>query len=187
MTKDEMIQEMIEITAHNMDWFIGIIGVTVAIFAVFQWRFTDKQIQNMKFQVLRKVNDTYESRIEYLEETIKEHRQYQNDHALQVANSLNDKFFELTIAKDIGQQSVKQNDIILTIESIINNDMIDEKMKVFAMKFAEGNINNCSRNGFKKVVDPIYKRIMGSEKLKPYYEASQQLFNSSMDSASDKK
>lgn len=107
MTKDEMIQEMIEITAHNMDWFIGIIGVTVAIFAVFQWRFTDKQIQNMKFQVLRKVNDTYESRIEYLEETIKEHRQYQNDHALQVANSLNDKFFELTIAKDIGQQSAK--------------------------------------------------------------------------------
>lgn len=48
MSKDEMMQETIEIAAHNMDWFIGIVGVLVAIFALFQWYYSDKQLEKVK-------------------------------------------------------------------------------------------------------------------------------------------
>lgn len=194
MTNSDVFDKLYQEINRQNTFYFWIIGIVVAIaigitvfFGVLEWRLSSKQIENIKSEVLQQVSDTYKSRIERLEETIKEHKRYKNDRALQLASSLNDKFFELTTAKDIGQQSIKQNDIVLTIESIVNNDMVDEKMKVFAMEFVKINIYNCKQNGFKEAVDPIYKRIMDSEKLKLYYEANQQLFNSSMDSAYDKK
>lgn len=73
MSKDQMIQETIEIAAHNMDWFIGIIAVTIALFALFQWKFTDKQIDKMKSDMLNQVNEEYETRIKKLEFTLENH------------------------------------------------------------------------------------------------------------------
>lgn len=187
MTKEQAIELLIDQVHNNMNTFLTIIGMFLAAFVYFQWRLSNKQIENLKSKALQQVDNMYKSRIEKLEEKLKRHEQYQNDHALQLANSLNNKFSQLSMDKDIVHRSNTQNDIILTIESIINNDMIDEKMKVVAMKFVEVNIDNCKHNGFKGAVEPIYKCIMDNKKLKPYYEASQQLFNSSMDSASDKK
>lgn len=48
MSKEEMIQEIIEISAHNMDWFIGIVGLLLAFFTYFQWKLSQSQLDKLK-------------------------------------------------------------------------------------------------------------------------------------------
>lgn len=62
MSKDEMMQETIEIAAHNMDWFIGIVGVLVTIFALFQWYYSDKQLEKVK----NDIRHEYDKKLELL-------------------------------------------------------------------------------------------------------------------------
>lgn len=48
MSKEEALEQVIDIASHNMDWFIGIISVLVAFFAFYQWFLNDKQINRLK-------------------------------------------------------------------------------------------------------------------------------------------
>ncbi|MRH09627.1 hypothetical protein GIX81_09250 [Lactobacillus reuteri] len=59
MSKEEMIQEIIEISAHNMDWFIGFVGLLLAFFAYFQWRLSQAQLENLKKEIKREIADEY--------------------------------------------------------------------------------------------------------------------------------
>lgn len=176
MSKDQMIQEIIEITAHNMDWFIAIIGVTVALFALFQWKFTDKQIDKMKSDILNQVNKEYETRIKKLEDTLTNHQQYQNNRAMLIANSLNDKFFKLETCRDSIQESLYSNDIINTIKDIVKNDMVDDITKVAAMSIVDTNIENAKRNKHEFKINSIHNAITNDDELNTYYQASKHLF-----------
>ena len=177
MTKNEMIQETIEIAEHNMDWFIGIIGVTVALFALFQWRFTDKQIEKMKSEILQQVNNTYEARIKKLENALNRYKKYQTSEAMSIANSLNNKFFELETCDDPIKLSLCSNDIINTIKSIVNNNMVDNFVKVAAMAILNNNIKTAKNNGQESKIKNIYQSIMKDDKAKTYYQSGQHLFN----------
>ena len=185
---DKMYQEINRQNTFYF-WIIGIVlAITVAItgfFGFLQWKLSDKQIENMKSQVLQQVDDTYKARVEHLENILKRHKEYQNDQALHLANSLNDKFSKLLVDKDIVQLSADRNDIIFTIESIVNNDMISDMAKTVAMKFVEVNIDNFKRGKREAIVDPIYKHIINNKKLKIYYEASHHLFDNPNDNIKD--
>lgn len=185
---DKMYQEINRQNTFYF-WIIGIVlAITVAItgfFGFLQWKLSDKQIENMKSQVLQQVDDTYKARVEHLENILKRYKEYQNDQALHLANSLNDKFSKLLVDKDIVQLSADRNDIIFTIESIVNNDMISDMAKTVAMKFVEVNIDNFKRGKREAIVDPIYKHIINNKKLKIYYEASHHLFDNPNDNIKD--
>lgn len=176
MTKDEMIQETIEIAAHNMDWFIGIISVTVALFALFQWRFTDKQIEKMKSEILQQVTNTYEARIKKLENILQQHKQYQTTKAMSIANSLSNKFFELETCDDPIKQGLYSNEIINIIKDIIKNDMVDNSVKIATMEIFDNNIKNAKRYGQEAKISNICRAIMKDDEVKRYYQASQHLF-----------
>lgn len=74
MSKEEMMQEIIEMAAHNMDWFIGIIGLLLAFFAYFQWRLSQSQLDNMKKKIKEEIVKEYSldeiNKIGELENTI---------------------------------------------------------------------------------------------------------------------
>lgn len=48
MSKEEALEQMIDIASHNMDWFIAIISVLVGFFAFYQWFLNDRQINRLK-------------------------------------------------------------------------------------------------------------------------------------------
>ncbi len=59
MSKEEMIQEIIEISAHNMDWFIGIVGLLLAFFTYFQWKLSQSQLDKLKKEVENQIKVKY--------------------------------------------------------------------------------------------------------------------------------
>lgn len=177
MTKDEMIQEMIEIAAHNMDWFIGIIGVTVALFALFQWRYTDQQVKKMKSEILKQVDNLYKSRIETLENNLKQYKKYQNNTALWEANELNNKFFGLTTSDDYFQQSEYRNEINATINHIFKNNIITDDSKIAVMMIVVNCIRNAKRVNQENKVNSIYQFIVNDSELKRYFTLAKVLLD----------
>lgn len=59
MTKEQAIEKLIEQVNHNMDTFIGILGIVLAAFLYFQWRLSEKQIQKMKDSTKQELEEKY--------------------------------------------------------------------------------------------------------------------------------
>ncbi len=59
MSKEEMMQEIIEISAHNMDWFIGIVGLLLAFFTYFQWKLSQSQLDKLKKEIEDQIKVKY--------------------------------------------------------------------------------------------------------------------------------
>ena len=74
MSKEEMIQEIIEISAHNMDWFIGFVGLLLAFFAYFQWRLSRSQLNKLKEEIEKQIRVKYHldkiNKIEQIDNTL---------------------------------------------------------------------------------------------------------------------
>ncbi len=74
MSKEEMIQEIIEISAHNMDWFIGFVGLLLAFFAYFQWRLSKSQLNKLKEEIEKQIRVKYHldkiNKIEQIDNTL---------------------------------------------------------------------------------------------------------------------
>lgn len=74
MSKEEMIQEIIEISAHNMDWFIGFVGLLLAFFAYFQWRLSQSQLDRLKEEIEKQIKVKYHldkiNKIEQIDNTL---------------------------------------------------------------------------------------------------------------------
>lgn len=69
-----MIQEIIEISAHNMDWFIGFVGLLLAFFAYFQWRLSQSQLDRLKEEIEKQIKVKYHldkiNKIEQIDNTL---------------------------------------------------------------------------------------------------------------------
>ncbi|WP_295728594.1 hypothetical protein [uncultured Limosilactobacillus sp.] len=55
MTKEQALEILIEQINHNMETFIAIVSILLAVFVVFQWRLSNKQIEKMKKDTLDKI------------------------------------------------------------------------------------------------------------------------------------
>lgn len=71
MTKEQALEQVIDIANHNMDWFIGIISVLVGFFAIFQWYFNDKQLEKVKEDMRREYKGELTALSKKLQETMK--------------------------------------------------------------------------------------------------------------------
>lgn len=149
----------------------------MGMFTAMQWRLSDKQIKKLKSDILETIDGKYKSRIDKLEDTLEQHKQYQTNMALLAANSLNDKFFALERCDDPLKQGTYSNDIINTIENIFKNDMVGDLTKALAMSFVHNNIETAQRIGRGSLVNSIYDFIMKDKDLKKYYLASQHFFD----------
>ena len=57
MSKEEALEQMIDIANHNMDWFIAIISVLIGFFAFYQWFLNDRQINRLKESMQREYEE----------------------------------------------------------------------------------------------------------------------------------
>ncbi|MCI1926038.1 MAG: hypothetical protein LKJ72_03350 [[Lactobacillus] timonensis] len=155
---------------------IAIMAIIVAIFTAMQWHLSKTQLTELKNDTIAKVDDKYQERVENLETSLQESKKYQNDMAMLLANSLNDKFFVLEQNKDTLKQSVYSNEIQLILESIVQNNNLEEITKISAMSFVRVNISNAKRIGNGHIVKQIEDSIMNNDLMKKYYLASEKLF-----------
>ena len=161
-------------------WIIGIVvtialGITV-FFGVLEWRLSTKQIQNLKSEIIHEVDNTYKAKIQKLEKTLDEYKEYQTRKALVVANSLANKFFELETSDNPVKQSMASNDIVQTVNDIIKNDMVDDFVKVVTMQIFDTNAKDAQKSQQKDQINEIYKTVMNDKDAKKYYQASKHLF-----------
>ena len=59
MTKEEVIEKLIEQVNHNMDTFIGILGILLAVFLYFQWRLSQSQLSRLKEEIEKQIKIKY--------------------------------------------------------------------------------------------------------------------------------
>ncbi|MCC4358017.1 hypothetical protein [Limosilactobacillus reuteri] len=146
MSKEEMIQEIIEISAHNMDWFIGFVGLLLAFFAYFQWRLSQSQLDRLKEEIEKQIKVKYHldkiNKIEQIDNTLIQLvltnlRSVTNrmlfDSESYTNVSLTDKAINI-----IGYLSVLKN------QEIKNTDFIKEIGNVFMM--IDGWCNRSTKN-----------------------------------------
>lgn len=177
ITNSDLFDKLYQEINRQNTFYFWIIGIVVAIavgitvfFGVLEWRLSTKQIEALKSEILQKVNDTYKSRIEHLEDVLKQHKQYQTDMALLTANSLTNKFFALENSTDITQQITYKDEITNTIRRVCKNDMVDGNSKVAAMMIVANNIQNAKEINQYAKVKSVHEFIMNDGELKKYYE-----------------
>lgn len=59
MTKEEVIEKLIEQVNHNMDTFIGILGILLAAFLYFQWRLSQSQLNKLREEIEKQIRVKY--------------------------------------------------------------------------------------------------------------------------------
>lgn len=59
MTKEEVIEKLIEQVNHNMDTFIGILGILLAVFLYFQWRLSQSQLNRLREEIEKQIKVKY--------------------------------------------------------------------------------------------------------------------------------
>ncbi|KEQ20498.1 hypothetical protein HF82_00790 [Limosilactobacillus reuteri] len=59
MTKEEIIEKLIEQINNNMQIFLGILGLLVAVFAYFQWRLSQSQLNRLKEEIEKQIKIKY--------------------------------------------------------------------------------------------------------------------------------
>lgn len=59
MTKEEIIEKLIEQINNNMQIFLGILGLLVAVFAYFQWRLSQSQLNRLKEEIEKQIKVKY--------------------------------------------------------------------------------------------------------------------------------
>ena len=109
MTKEQVIEKLIDQVNHNMDTFIGILGIVLAAFLYFQWRLSEKQIQKMKDSTKQELEEKY--------------------HFQEIINKINE------IEKKIGRTEKK----LIELNQNINNNRqkIDSVIQDENKKFAD--------------------------------------------------
>lgn len=74
MTKEEVIEKLIEQVNHNMDTFIGILGILLAVFLYFQWRLSQSQLNKLKEKIEKQIRVKYHldkiNKIEQIDNTL---------------------------------------------------------------------------------------------------------------------
>lgn len=74
MTKEEVIEKLIEQVNHNMDTFIGILGILLAVFLYFQWRLSQSQLNKLKEEIEKQIKVKYHldkiNKIEQIDNTL---------------------------------------------------------------------------------------------------------------------
>ena len=74
MTKEEVIEKLIEQVNHNMDTFIGILGILLAAFLYFQWRLSQSQLNKLKEEIEKQIRVKYHldkiNKIEQIDNTL---------------------------------------------------------------------------------------------------------------------
>lgn len=73
MTNEQVIEKLIDQINNNMQIFLGILGVLVAIFAFFQWRISQSQLKDLKEKAkVEAINDIVEKyKLDNLKESYK--------------------------------------------------------------------------------------------------------------------
>lgn len=59
MTKEEIIEKLIEQINNNMQIFLGILSLLVAVFAYFQWRLSQSQLSRLKEEIEKQIKIKY--------------------------------------------------------------------------------------------------------------------------------
>lgn len=189
MTNSDVFDKLYQEINRQNTFYFWIIGIVVAIalgitvfFGVLEWRLSTKQVQNLKSEIIHEVDNTYKDKIQKLEKTLDEYKEYQTRKALVVANSLSNKFFELETSDDPVKRSMISNSIVQTVNDIIKNDMIADFVKVVTMQIFDTkqifdtNVKGAQQRQHKDEINEVYKTVMNDKDAKKYYQASKHLF-----------
>lgn len=160
MTKEQAIERLIEQVNHNMDTFIGILGIVLAAFLYFQWRLSEKQIQKMKDSTKQELEDKY-----HFQETINkvdEYRKSLEELKKKIKNlnhSIDDNKRELNAVVQDREKELADSiaaDTKLNLKQEIANAQI-EKMKIESQAMLLTTMNNSSDT--KVLADAIREKI----------------------------
>ncbi|PWT35187.1 hypothetical protein DKZ22_12515 [Limosilactobacillus reuteri] len=182
MTKTEALEQTIQIIHQDMDWFIGIVSILIALFAFFQWKLSEKQIRKIKEETLREAKknfiDELDKRVSSLEEKMKAHQEFHNKKEERIMNSFNNLVTGLVDKK--GIDLIEQcNELIGSIEEFLSSDTLPDIEKVAGMMILKNSITNTSKVA--PIPNTISKYLKNNKNVQKYMSYSDIIFKEMLD------
>lgn len=186
MSKEQEIEQLISLVENNMNCFIGIIAIMLAVFVIFQWRYsksqTDKLKSDIEQQIVKKyhVNQlnwllkrekTLENRIYSLNEKMGELKSLEEEHKKLLDNMESlETIRTIELSQTISSQFLKLYDpdmrVAMTAKEIIatkfreirDNNFINQLMKSILVTDLYKNLKNSKPNDFTKELIEIIEK-----------------------------
>lgn len=156
MTKEEIIEKLIDQINSDMGIFVSILSILVAVFLYFQWSLSDKQIKQMKSDIRQKLIDDYSidsisdiskkvssmsQRLGGLENSAKEWREFAKKAKAESLRSfmrqmdeLNNRLMNIkykSTAPENRQEAYQE--ITSSIKAMCENQLVDKTTKAFCI------------------------------------------------------
>lgn len=156
MTKEEIIEKLIDQINSDMGIFVSILSILVAVFLYFQWSLSDKQIKQMKSDIRQKLIDDYSidsisdiskkvssmsQRLGGLENSAKEWREFAKKAKAESLRSFMRQMDELSnrltnikyksTAPENRQEAYQE--ITSSIKAMCENQLVDKTTKAFCI------------------------------------------------------
>lgn len=125
MTNEQVIEKLIEQINNNMQIFLGILGLLIALFAYFQWRISQSQINTLKIQIEKDLITKYR-----LQDIKRELDQTIINDAIRYENVINSEIAKLEDGLYSEGYSVQmeysERKIVIDMASVFNSAIDDE-------------------------------------------------------------
>lgn len=163
MTNEQVIEKLIDQINNNMQIFLGILGVLVAIFAFFQWRISQSQLKNLKEKAKAEaINDIVEKyRLDNLKESYKKIESLEKQFS--ILESKNNKLrssieslenirqvrliqdiqatLKLALSDNSEKPSTFEGRLTFLLSEFINNAFIQDIVKMSTLGFVFNEVN----------------------------------------------
>lgn len=163
MTNEQVIEKLIDQINNNMQIFLGILGVLVAIFAFFQWRISQSQLKNLKEKAKAEaINDIVEKyRLDNLKESYKKIESLEKQFS--ILESKNNKLrssieslenirqvrliqdiqatLKLALSNNNEKPSTFEGRLTFLLSEFINNAFIQDIVKMSTLGFVFNEVN----------------------------------------------
>ncbi len=148
MSKEQVIEKLIDQINSNMQIFLGILALLVAVFGLFQWRFSNSQIAKLKAEIKNETRKEIakEYKLDDLEKLKRKVGEIVKEEAKQLYNNVEDAFADLDTALiNDGKypSSVEDNSTAIynNMLYILSSKIITKEDKQAYIKKANGKIN----------------------------------------------
>ena len=180
MSKDQIIETLLDQINNNMNIFLAILAIALTAFFVLQWRLSDKQIEKLKVKIKQELISEYRldrfgdlaQKVSAIEKDLQEFKKAMQLHDEDVVSELNDTVINI-YDHDPAKAAICTNKAIRLMTELFSSNFVDDSVKAVAALNIWGSTSKTSGNtNAERITEYIEKQA------DEYLKLGKKLFNS---------